>query len=315
MAENAGDGESEFDSVTSSQKSFLNNCSFADPDSLRQALPTKSSDGVVETESDRTEVLENPISPPITRTPVLSFSSPTSFDSINDDDVFRTPPENASLSSATADSEPRLRFSKMKPKPDSTRGSSKSKSPSSEIETTTPLSSSSPSLPAENVRVLETNRFSDSVETVKMLTPLSSPLSVSAGNVTVPAKNSDLNSPSPMSVEDDDVRATGKHSDLDSQSPAAIGRTRVSENQPISDFVSNTGAPKSPSPAIVPVKQLNPGSSSGIKITEKEDPETAIPFKEIFEALLRNSGENLHERDEKVSYIDILKQCGLKFPK
>ncbi|CAA7014665.1 unnamed protein product [Microthlaspi erraticum] len=265
MAENVGDNESEIGSVTSSQKSFLNKCPFADPESVRQALPTKSSDGVVDTESDRTEILENPISPPINRTPILSFSSPTSLDSINDDDVFRTPPENASL-----DSESILRFPEMKP-------DSNSKSPSTK--TMSLSSSSSPSLPAEIVRVLETNRLS--------------------GNVR------DIDSPSPSSVAAGDVRVPGKHSDVDSQSLTAIGETRVLGKRPISDFEGNTGVAKSPSPA----------SSSGIKLTETDIPETPIPFKEIFEALLRNSGEKLTERDEKVSCVDILKQCGLKFPK
>ncbi|CAA7014615.1 unnamed protein product [Microthlaspi erraticum] len=128
---------------------------------------------MVDTASDRTEILENPI----TRTPILSFSSPTSLDSINDDDVFRTPPENAYLSSATADSESRLRFPEMKP-------DSKLQSPSSKTETTMPFSSSPSSLLTENARVLETNRLSGS------------PSSVPAGNVRVRGKNSDIDSPS-----------------------------------------------------------------------------------------------------------------------
>ncbi|VVB08865.1 unnamed protein product [Arabis nemorensis] len=143
--------DSEFGSVTSSQKSFLNHCPFADPNSVR---PTQSSDGeVLETVSDNTEVLGNLISPPVVVTPVISYSSRTSVDSINDD-VFRTPPENPSLSSAP-DSQTRVRVSELR-------------SPSSPV-------SASPSLPVVNVRVSEmTNRRSDSVE------PLSSPSPVTA---------------------------------------------------------------------------------------------------------------------------------------
>ncbi|KAF2567904.1 hypothetical protein F2Q68_00027392 [Brassica cretica] len=229
MAENVGSGESEFGSVTSSQISFLNNCPFA---------------GVEEdTDSDGTEVLGTPISPPLTRTPILSLSTPISLDSINDEDVFRTPPENASLSSSAAESEPRARASEIK------RGGSKSNSPS--------RVSASPSLTAETVRVLEMNRVSDRKESVTEVTPLSPPSSLAAGDVRVPGKHSDLDSPSPESA------------------------------------------------------------TEGIKVTESgggDDYEIEIPFKEVIEALLRNNGENLDERDERVSYVDILKRYGLKFP-
>ncbi|CAH2061268.1 unnamed protein product [Thlaspi arvense] len=300
MAENVEDDESEFDSVTSSQKSFLKNCPFADPESP----PTESSGGVAETDWESTEILGNPISPAVVRTPVLSFPTPTSIDSINDEDVFRTPPENASLSSA-ADSEPRVRVSEMKP-----AGGSKSKSQSSKSETTTPVSAS-PSLTAENVRVT-----------------LSSPTSVAEDDVRVPRKRSNVGSPSPTAIgrimvlenrpisdsvsntgvpkSPSPTRAPGKHSDLDSPSPVSMARTIVLENQSNSASVATTGLPKSPSPG----KHLNLDSSSPSSATD----ETDIPFKEIFEALLRNNGQNLNEKDEKVSYFDILKQCGLKFP-
>ncbi|ESQ46407.1 hypothetical protein EUTSA_v10000603mg [Eutrema salsugineum] len=251
MEENVGEDESEIDSITSSQRSFLKSCPFADPDS-----PLTKSSG----DSVRTEILGNPISPTVVRTPVLSFSTPTSLDSINDEDVFRTPPENASLSSA-ADSEPRVRVSEMIP-------------PSSKSETT-PVSAS-PSL---------TNRLSDSVPALS----------------------------SPTTVVADDVRVPGKHSDLDSPSPIAIERTVVLENQPVSDSVANTGLTKSASP----VKNLSLDSSSSPSATETENPggdKTAIPFKEVIEGLLRNNGEKLDERDDKVSYFEVLKQCGLRFP-
>ncbi|XP_024014336.1 uncharacterized protein LOC18022097 [Eutrema salsugineum] len=237
MEENVGEDESEIDSITSSQRSFLKSCPFADPDS-----PLTKSSG----DSVRTEILGNPISPTVVRTPVLSFSTPTSLDSINDEDVFRTPPENASLSSA-ADSEPRVRVSEMIP-------------PSSKSETT-PVSAS-PSL---------TNRLSDSVPALS----------------------------SPTTVVADDVRVPGKHSDLDSPSPIAIERTVVLENQPVSD------------------SNLSLDSSSSPSATETENPggdKTAIPFKEVIEGLLRNNGEKLDERDDKVSYFEVLKQCGLRFP-
>lgn len=235
MAENVGSGESEseFGSVTSSQISFLNNCPFA---------------GVEEdTDSDGTEVLGTPMSPPLTRTPILSLSTPISLDSINDEDVFRTPPENASLSSSAAESEPRARASELKPR--RRGGGSKSNSPS--------RVSASPSLTAETVRVLEMSRVSDRKESVTEVTPLSPPSSLAAGDVRVPGKHSDLDSPSPESA------------------------------------------------------------TEGIKVTESgggDDYEIEIPFKEVIEALLRNNGENLDERDERVSYVDILKRYGLKFP-
>ncbi|KAG2286344.1 hypothetical protein Bca52824_045948 [Brassica carinata] len=215
MAENVGSGESEFGSVTSSQISFLNNCPFADPLA-----------GVEEdTDSDGTEVLGTPMSQPVTRTPILSLSTPISLDSINDEDVFRTPPENASLSSSAAESETRAR--------------------------------ASTSLTAETVRVFEMNRVSDRKESVTEVTPLSPPSSLAAGDVRVPGKHSDLDSPSPESA------------------------------------------------------------TEGIKVTESgggDDYEIEIPFKEVIEALLRNNGENLDDRDERVSYVDILKRYGLKFP-
>lgn len=267
MVESVGSDDSEFDSVTSSQKSFLKHCPFADPDSVPRPILTEiSSDGeLLETDSDSTEVLGNPISSPLVRTPLLSFSSPTSLDSVKDD-VFRTPPENPSLSSA-ADSETRVRVSEMIPK---------LKSQSSKPYTT-PVSAS-PSLPIENVGVLETNRPSDSVE------PLSSPSSVTA----------------------DGVRVPGKHLDTDTSSPSSIGRTMVLENQPIS---ASVGVSTSPS-----LGSSSASATSEIKFSESENhggDETAIPFKEIIESLLCNSGER---RDEQVSYVDILRQCGLKFP-
>ncbi|KAF8056428.1 hypothetical protein N665_1270s0010 [Sinapis alba] len=256
MAENVGSDESEFGSVTSSQRSFLNNCPFADPHG-----------GVDDTDSDTTEVIVNPVSSPVTRTPVLSLSTPVSLDSINDEDVFRTPPENASLSSA-AESEPLATVSVIKPRGGG-GGGSKSKSPSdvtpltsppptfaagdvdfpggaSKSKSPSPVSASQP-LPAETV----VNRVSDPKESVTEVTHLSSPPSPAAENVRVP----------------------GKHSDLDSSPPSA---------------------------------------TEGIKVNESgDDYEIDIPFKEVIEALLRNNGENLNER---VCYVDILKQFGLKFP-
>ncbi|KAL0670402.1 hypothetical protein Bca4012_033106 [Brassica carinata] len=239
MAENVGSGESEFGSVTSSQISFLNNCPFADPLA-----------GVEEdTDSDGTEVLGTPMSQPVTRTPILSLSTPISLDSINDEDVFRTPPENASLSSSAAESETRARASELKPRRRGGGSKSKSKSPS--------RVSASASLTAETVRVFEMNRVSDRKESVTEVTPLSPPSSLAAGDVRVPGKHSDLDSPSPESA------------------------------------------------------------TEGIKVTESgggDDYEIEIPFKEVIEALLRNNGENLDDRDERVSYVDILKRYGLKFP-
>ncbi|CAE6006128.1 unnamed protein product [Arabidopsis arenosa] len=263
MAENVGSDSSEFESITSSQKSYLKNCPFAG----HEPLPTKSTD------SDNTEVLGNKISPAVVKTPVLAFSSPTSLDSINDE-VFRTPPENASLSSA-AESEPRVRVSEIK-----LRGGSNLTTPSSQAKTMpvsaspsinvriTPVSAS----PSEKVRVFETKCPSDSV-------PLSSPPSVAA----------------------DDVRVPAKHLDSDSSPPTAIGRTMGLVKQLVSTSVSLDSASSS--------------ASEGIKISKTEDSGGVLPFKEIIEALLRNSGENHKERDDKVSYVEILKQCGLKFPK
>ncbi|KFK32662.1 hypothetical protein AALP_AA6G272200 [Arabis alpina] len=107
MAESIESDDSEFGSITSSQRSFLNHCPFANPHSLP---PPKSSD----TDSVNTEVvLGNPISTPIVQTPIISLSSPISHDSINGE-VFRTPPENPSLSSAP-NSQTRVRVSEMTP--------------------------------------------------------------------------------------------------------------------------------------------------------------------------------------------------------
>lgn len=263
MAKNVGSDESEFGSVTSSQVSFLKNCPFADPLA-----------GVEEdTDSDGTEVLGTPMSQPVTRTPILSLSTPISLDSINDEDVFRTPPENASLSSSAAGSEPRARASELKPRRRGGGGSeskSKSKSPS--------RVSASPSLTAETVRVLEMNRVSDRKESVTEVTPLSSPSSLAAGDVRVTGSHSDSESPSPPTVSAGDVRVPGKQPDLDSSSPES--------------------------------------ATEGIKVSESgdDDYEIEIPFKEVMEALLRNNGENLDDRDERVSYVEILKRFGLKFP-
>lgn len=304
MAENVGSVESEFGSVTSSQISFLKNCPFADP--LNGAAK--------QTDSDTTEVLGTPVA----RTPLLSsLSTPIGLDSVNDEDVFRTPPENASLSSSSAaESEPRARVSKLKsksPPPVSASaslavrnlrvletnriadpeepvadvtsppagnvkvpggGGSKSKSPS-------PVSASQP-LPTETVRVLEMNRVSDHEERV---TPLSSPPSLAAGNVRVPGNNSDSESPSPPTVAAGDVRVPAKRSGFDSPSP---GKHSDLDSSP-------------------------PSATEGIESGDDYDG-IEIPFKEVIEALLRNSGENLDEGHERVSYVDILKQFGLKFP-
>ncbi|CAA0370765.1 unnamed protein product [Arabidopsis thaliana] len=322
MAENVGSDSSEFESISSSQKSYLKNCPFAG----HEDLPTKSTD------SDNTEVLGNQISPAVVKTPILSFSSPTSLDSINDD-VFRTPPENASLSSA-AESEPRVGVSEIK-----LQGGSNLTTPFSMAETT--LVSSSPSLPAENVRVSESNLKSSS-STAKT-TPVSASPSVNArvsesnlnsSSSTTPVSvspsekvrvfettpvsaspsekvrvfetkcHSDSGdsvplSSSPPSVAADDVRVPAKHLDSDSSPPTAIGRTMVLVKQRIS--ASDNSASSS--------------ASEGTKVSKTENSGEVLPFKEIIEALLRNSGEKLNERDDKVSYVEILKQCGLKFPK
>ncbi|XP_033145346.1 cell wall protein RBR3 [Brassica rapa] len=299
MAENVGSGESEFGSVTSSQVSFLKNCPFADPLA-----------GVEEdTDSDGTEVLGTPISPPVTRTPILSLSTPISLDSINDEDVFRTPPENASLSSSAAGSEPRARASELKPRRRGGGGSkskSKSKSPP-----TTPVSASA-SLAVKNVRVLETNRIADDPEepvTVTDVTPLTSPPSFAAGNVKAPGGGaSKLKSPSrvsaspsltevpplssPSSFAAADVRVTRSHFDSKSPSPPTVSAGDVR----------------------VPGKQPDLDSSSPESAAAIDDYEIEIPFKEVIEALLRNNGENLDDRDERVSYVEILKRFGLKFP-
>ncbi|KAL1207142.1 hypothetical protein V5N11_032745 [Cardamine amara subsp. amara] len=261
MAKNVGSDESEIESITTSQKSFLKNCPFADP-------------GAPPTDSDCTEVLGYPISPAFVRTPILSFSSPTSLDSINDE-VFRTPPENAYISS-DADSEPRVRVSELKP-----QEGSNLKTPSSKSKTT-PFS--------ENVRVLETNHRSVS-------------------RVVVPPS-------SPPSVVSDYARVSGKHRDFDSPSPTAIKRIIVLENQQISDSVANSGLSKTR--VLVPLSSPPSVAADVVRVpakqSETEDSGGVLPFKEIIEALLRNSGENLNERDENFSYVDILKQCGFKFP-
>lgn len=326
MAENVGSDESEFESITSSQKSYLKNCPFAGhEDSL--------------TDSDNTEVLGNQISPSIVKTPILSFSSPTSLDSINDD-VFRTPPENASLSSA-ADSEPRVRVSEIKP-----RGGSNLKSPSSNAETM--LLSSSPS---GNFRVLESNLNSPSstAETTRVLesnlkspssTPETTPVSASPSekvraletNVKSPSSTAETtpvsSSPSikvrvletkclsdsvplssPPSVVADDVRVPATH--LDSDSPSPTGTMDL--KNPIFASVTNNGALKS-SERVLNLGSASASAAEGIKVSETESSGGDLPFKEIIEALLRNSGEKLNKRDENVSYVEILKQCGLKFP-
>lgn len=358
MAENVGSDSSEIESITSSQKSFLKNCPFAG----HEPSPTKSTD------SDNTEVLGNKISPAIVKTPVLSFSSPTSLDSINDE-VFRTPPENASLSSAP-DSEPRVRVSEIK-----LRGGT---SPSSEAKTM--LVSSSSSLPEANVRVSKSNlkSLSSTAKTPPVSTSLLVNVRVSESNLNSPSSTakttpvtaspwvnvrvseSNLISPSstaktmpvsaspsvnarvsetnlkslsstaettpvsaspsekvrvfetkcpsdyaplssPPSVAADDFRVPAKHLDSDSSPPTAIGRTMGLVKQLVSASVSFDSASSS--------------ASEGIKTSEAESSGGDLPFKEIIEALLRNSGENLKERDDKVSYVEILKQCGLKFPK
>ncbi|VYS53353.1 unnamed protein product [Arabidopsis thaliana] len=317
MAENVGSDSSEFESISSSQKSYLKNCPFAG----HEDLPTKSTD------SDNTEVLGNQISPAVVKTPILSFSSPTSLDSINDD-IFRTPPESASLSSA-AESEPRVGVSEIK-----LQGGSNLTTPSSMAETT--LVSSSPSLPAEIVRVSESNLKSPS--TAKT-TPVSSSPSVNArvseSNLNSSSSTTPVSAPpsekvgvfettpvsaspsekvrvfetkcpsdsvplsSPPSVAADDVRVPAKHLDSDSSPPSAIGRIMVLVKQRIS--ASENSASSS--------------ASEGTKVSKTENSGEVLPFKEIIEALLRNSGEKLNERDNKVSYVEILKQCGLKFPK
>lgn len=54
------------------------------------------------------------------------------------------------------------------------------------------------------------------------------------------------------------------------------------------------------------------------KEKEKEKESDAIPFKEIFETLHRNSGNKVEEEDEEKgknqSYVNTLKSMGLKFP-
>ncbi|CAH8367045.1 unnamed protein product [Eruca vesicaria subsp. sativa] len=261
MGENVESGESEFGSVTSSQISILNNCPFADP--------TKSSRAVDDTVSISTEVLLTPISPPVTHTPILS---PSSLDSINDEDVFRTPPENASLSSA-AESEPKARVSAIK--------------------STTRVSASASLLTVKNVKVLETN----SDEPVRDLTPLTPPLSFAAGNVEV-NRVSGPEEPvtevrslsSSQNLAAGDVRVPGKNSGFDSSSPGKQSELDDSSAQSVTEGIEVT-------------------ESSGDDYGEIE-----IPFKGVIKALLRNNGENLEERDERVSYVDILKQLGLKFP-
>ncbi|KAJ4902899.1 Uncharacterized protein Rs2_16850 [Raphanus sativus] len=288
MAENVGSVESEFGSVTSSQISFLKNCPFADP--LNGAAK--------QTDSDTTEVLGTPVA----RTPLLSsLSTPIGLDSVNDEDVFRTPPENASLSSSSAaESEPRARVSKLKSKsPPPVSASASLAVRNLRVLETNRIAddpeepvpggggSESKSKSPPPVRVLEMNRVSDPEERVTEVRTLTSPPSPAAGNVRVPGSNFVSESPSPPTVAAGDVRVPAKRSGLDSPSP---GKHSDLDSSP-------------------------PSATEGIKSTESgDDCEIEIPFKEVIEALLRNSGENLDERDERVSYVDILKQCGLKFP-
>ncbi|XP_010429407.1 PREDICTED: putative protein TPRXL [Camelina sativa] len=294
MAENVGSDSSELGSITSSQQSYLKNCPFAG----HEATPTNS---------DNTEVLSNKSSPAVVKTPVLSFSSPTSLDSIKDD-VFRTPPENASPSSA-ADSEPGVRVSEMK----SHKGSN-FKSPYSNAETT--LLSSPPS---ENFRVSQSNSKSPSS------TAATTPVSASpSGKVRVLETN--LKSPSSTAetthvsappsekvrVSESNSKSSSSTAETTPVSASPSGEVKVLDTNRLFAFVANNGALKSP-----PERVVNLGSASaieGIKVSETEDSGEVIPFREIIEALLRNSGEKLDERDEIVSCVDILKSFGLKFP-
>ncbi|XP_019093822.1 PREDICTED: putative protein TPRXL [Camelina sativa] len=320
MAENVGSDSSELGSITSSQQSYLKNCPFAG----HEASPTNS---------DNTEILSNKISPAVVKTPVLSFSSPTSLDSIKDD-VFRTPPENASPSSA-ADSEPGVRVSEMK----SHKGSN-FKSPYSNAETT--LLSSPPS---ENFRFSQSN--SKSPSSTAATTPVSaSPSgkvralkknskSPSSNAATTPGSHSpsgkvrvlETNSKSPSStavttpvsaspsgkvrVLETNLKSPSSTAEMTPVSAPPSEKVRVLDTNRPFDFMANR-ALKSP-----PQRVVNFGSASateGTKVSETEDSGEVIPFKEIIEALLRNSGEKLDERDENVSCVDILKSLGLKFP-
>ncbi|KAL0741217.1 hypothetical protein Bca4012_082730 [Brassica carinata] len=288
MAENVGSDESEFGSVTSSQRSFLNNFPFADP----HAPPV----GMEDTCSDRTEVLGTPMSPPVTRTPILSLSTPISLDSINDEDVFRTPPENASLSSA-AESEPRARVSsEIEPRRGGGASKSKSKSPP-----TTPVSAS-PSL------TVKTNLMAD--PEVTDLTPLISPASFAAGNVKVPGGSSKSKSPSHVSAPPSLTAETVRFLEMNCVSDP---------KESVTEVVTPLSSPPSLAAGDVRVpgkhsSDLDSSPSSATEGIEVTDYDLDIPFKEVIEALLRNSGENLNERDERVSYVDILKKFGLNFP-
>ncbi|XP_010419301.1 PREDICTED: putative protein TPRXL, partial [Camelina sativa] len=333
MAENVGSDSSELGSITSSQQSYLKNCPFAG----HEASPTNS---------DNTEILSNKISPAVViKTPVLSFSSPTSLDSIKDD-VFRTPPENASPSFA-ADSDPGVRFSEMKshkgsnfkspysnaettllssPPSENFRVSqSNSKSPSSTA-ATTPVSASpsgkvralkeksispsstaattpgSPS-PSGKVRVLGTNSKSPSS------TAVTSPVSASpSGKVRILETN--LKSPSstaettPVSappsekvrVSESNSKSSSSTAETTPVSAPPSEKVKVLDTNRSFPFVANNGALKSP-----PGRVVNLGPSSATEgVSETEDSGEVIPFKEIIEALLRNSGEKLDERDENV---------------
>ncbi|EOA27397.1 hypothetical protein CARUB_v10023529mg [Capsella rubella] len=351
MAENAGSDSSELESITSSQRSYLKNCPFAG----QETSPTKSTD------SNNTEVLGNLISPAVLKTPVLSFSTPTSLDSINED-VFRTPPENASLSSP-ADSEPGVRVSEVKSQKGSNLKSpysyaetmllssppsenfrvsvSNSKSPYSTAEKT-PVSASpsekvrvlgmnskSPSStpetapvtasPSEKVRIFETNLKSpcSTTETAPVSAPPSEKVRVLETNLKSPSSTAATKPVSGSPSNKVRVLETDVHFDSVSlSSPPSVaagdvlGSTMGLKN-PIFDYVANNGALKSPE------RVLNLGSASttkGIKVSKPDGSDEVIPFKEIIEALLRNSGEDLNERDENVSCVEILKQWGLKFP-
>ncbi|KAJ0260358.1 TPRXL protein [Hirschfeldia incana] len=294
MAENIGKDEREFGSVTSSQISFLKNCPFAAPPN-----------GPKDTESDKTEVLGTPISPQVTRTPILSLSTPISLDSINDEEVFRTPPENASLSSA-AESEPRARVSSEIEPPRRGGGSSKSKSKS---KSKSPPVFSSPSLAVKKLRVSETNSIADPEEPVADV--ISPP---AARNVKVPggASKSKSKSKSPSLVS--------APPSLPAENVRVLEMNRVSDRK---ESLKEVTPPLSSPPSLAASNVRVPGNKSDLDsspssaaegIEVADDYEIDIPFKEVIEALLRNGGENLYERDERFSYVDILKRSGLKFP-
>ncbi|CAN8284122.1 unnamed protein product [Cochlearia groenlandica] len=271
MAESEGDDDIDFESITSSQRSLLKNCPFSESEShlLLQPpspTPTKShGGGERDTDSYTTEILETPISTTVVQTPIISFSSPTSLDSINDEDVFRTPPENASLSSA-ADSEPAFRVSAIKSKskspsfethttpfyvsPSLTPGNvrvpetkSKSKSPSSEANTT-PLYTS-PSRTPGNVRVSATKSKSPSSETDT--SPFSASPFVTPGNVRVSATKSPFSEThtTPFSASPYSETGTMPFSASPSLTP---GNVRILETNRLSDFVEPVTEEMLPSP-------------------------------------------------------------------